>query len=297
MIGFLAGILVNGLADALPYYRQPRLPFYPPDGERRPPLAWSGLLAFLTGQRESAQPAPPPDMVTDLEAHPPTREPLPVEVENADERAELPSPPRPRRLSWRHPIVEIVMAMAFGFLVLNWPGHERIPVWMLYISILALITIIDLEHFLILVPVIVPACLIAIFLAFVFPEADRETSDYLLGGAIGLVFFLIMFWGGGIFSGFVAAARGEALEEVAFGFGDVMLATLCGLMIGWQAFIFAMLITVFAGAAGAIIYLIGRMFSHNSYDLFTPLPYGPYIVLGTIIMMLWRDDIRQLLGG
>lgn len=259
--GFLAGVIINTLADSMPRSRTSPMPFYPPSGPSRPPIAWSGTIAFLTGHHT---------------------------LEDGEQQLKLP---------WRHPIVEISMAAIFGFLVLNWPGHERTLVWMVYLAILMLITIIDIEHYLILFPVIIPGCLLAIAIAFVFPAEDRQTSDYLIGGLVGGGIFLLMFWGGGLFSGLVAAARGEALEEVAFGFGDVMLATLCGFMIGWQAFIFALIITVFSGAAGAIIYIIARMIVSREYDFFTPLPYGPYIVLGTVVMLLWRDDVRQFLIG
>ncbi len=262
-VGFTAGIAINALADSLPRSRTSRKPFYPPNGPDRPTIAWSGTIAFLTGHRTS-----PP-------------------LEDGDTL----------KLPWRHPIVEIAMALIFGFLVVNWPNHQRLLVWMIYLAILMLVTIIDIEHYLILFPVIIPGCLIAIAVAIIFPAEDRRTIDYVIGGLMGGGIFLLMFWGGGIFSGLVSAARGEELEEIAFGFGDVMLATLCGLMIGWQAFIFAMVITVFSGAAGAIIYIIVRMLVSREYDFFTPLPYGPYIVLGTVVMMLWRDDVRQFLIG
>jgi leader peptidase (prepilin peptidase)/N-methyltransferase len=81
---------------------------------------------------------------------------------------------------------------------------------------------------------------------------------------------------------------------VAFGYGDVMLAALCGLIVGWQALIFAMFITVFLGALGALVYLVGRGLT-GRYDMFTPLPYGPYIVIGTWIMLLFSDQVRTLL--
>ena len=257
VVGFLAGVLVNVLSDSMPQYRTPQLPQYP-DGSPRPVSAWSGLFAFLLGERENEAGS---------------------------------------RLSWRQPIVEVFMGLFFGFIVLNWPDHERVVIWMIYITILMVVAVIDIEHYLILFPVIIPACIFALIVAVVFPESDRKTLDYLIGAVFGGGIFLVMFWGGAFFSSAVASARGEKLEEVAFGFGDVMLATLCGLMIGWQAFIFALMITIFAGAAGAILYLSLRLVWKRQYDMFTALPYGPYIVLGTVVMMLWREEIRAMLGG
>ncbi len=82
---------------------------------------------------------------------------------------------------------------------------------------------------------------------------------------------------------------------IAFGFGDVMLGTLSALMLGWRAFIFAALITVFAGAVGALVYLIGLQVVRRRYKWFTPLPYGPYIVIGTLIMLLFREEVQDIL--
>lgn len=256
-VGFLAGILVNALSDSMPHERSPKLPHYP-DGSPRPISTWSGTLAFLLGEREN------------------------------DEGS---------RLSWRHPIVEVFMGLFFGFIVMNWSNHERTIIWMIYITILMVVAVIDIEHYLILFPVIIPSCIIALIIAVIFPESDRKTVDYLIGAAFGGGVFLLLFWGGVFFSSVVASARGEKLEEVAFGFGDVILATLCGLMIGWQAFIFALLITVFAGAAGAMLYMVLRLVWKQQYSMFTALPYGPYIVFGTVVMMLWREEIKTLLGG
>jgi prepilin signal peptidase PulO-like enzyme (type II secretory pathway) len=93
----------------------------------------------------------------------------------------------------------------------------------------------------------------------------------------------------------MSAMRGEEIGEVAFGFGDVMLGMLSGLLLGWQAFLFGFMITLFLGAAGAVLYLLSRLVTRTGYAMFTALPYGPYIVLGTVIMMLWREEVRAFL--
>ena len=84
---------------------------------------------------------------------------------------------------------------------------------------------------------------------------------------------------------------------IGVGAFSVGLATLAGLLLGWQALIFAIFITVFAGAAGAIGFLLIRLILRGKYELFTALPYGQYIVFGTLIMMIWREPIRAILQG
>lgn len=262
--GLLVGGVLNALADDLPTPARVRLPHYP-DGSPRPLKAWLGLTAFVLGKREgpSADPADP-----------------------ADEAS--PSPLRPNRLSWRHPLLELATGLAFAGLTLAFAGEPALWAWYVYVAILLLITVIDIEHRLILFAIILPSCVFAVVVAAIAPADGRTFGEYLLGGVVGFLLFFAMFLGG------VAFSTLTRNEEIAFGFGDVMLATLSGLMLGWRGFIFAALITVFAGAVGAVLYMAGRAVI-GRYRRFTPLPYGPYIVLGTLVMLLFREEVQDLL--
>ena len=260
LAGLLVGGLINLLADDLPYTNQVRRAHYPDDFVR-PPLAWLGLAAFLTGKRSS---------------------------------------PEGAKLAWRHPLTEIVTAMLFVYIatIYSFTGHALF--WMGNIAILVLITVIDLEHRLILFVVIIPACIYVLIGDVVFGTqiSDKISfTDYLIGGLMGFLIFFVIYGGGILFSRIMARIRGEKLEEVAFGYGDVMLATLSGFMLGWQALIFAIFIAVFAGFVGSLIYLVARLVVKGKYELFTALPYGQYIVFGTIVMMLWRTPVINYLQG
>jgi leader peptidase (prepilin peptidase)/N-methyltransferase len=197
------------------------------------------------------------------------------------------------RLSLRHPLVELWLMAIYAYVALTYPITLRSVFWMGNIAILTLITVIDLEERLILFVVIIPAWIFALIGSALTGQVAFQ--DYLIGGVGGFIFFFVMYLGGILFSAIVAGSRGEALDEVAFGYGDVMLATLAGFLLGWQALIFAVFITVFAGAAGAIGFLVIRLLVRGKYELFTALPYGQYIVFGTLIMMLWREPIRSFM--
>ncbi len=263
--GLLVGGVLNVLADDLPVRAHIRPPHYP-DGSPRPLKAWLGLSAFALGEREGPPAAP---------ANP------------ADEAVS--SPPRRNRLSWRHPLLELMTGLAFAGMTLAFADESALWAWYVYVAILLLIAVIDLEHRLILFAVILPACVFALVVAAITPAEGRTLSEHLLGGVVGFLLFFAMFLGGVAFSTLTRSG------EVAFGFGDVMLATLSGLMLGWRAFIFAALIAVFAGAVGAVLYMAGRAIIGRRYRRFTPLPYGPYIVLGTLVMLLFREEVQNLL--
>lgn len=298
VLGLLAGGVVNALADDLPAHRDPSLPHYP-DGTPRPPSAWLGLMAFLTGQREApSDPVPAPEA-----ARPPVSDeaggaqpdsvPEQSEVVEAwwEEGWKPQEPPKSRRLSWRHPLVEVLLALGFVAVTLGFGGETNLPVWLVWLAVMLLITVIDIEHHLILFSVIIPSSALALVVAAVSPEQGRPFIDFVVGGLVGFFLFYLMFLGGGLFS----AAVGS--DEVAFGFGDVLLATLSGLILGWQAFIFATMITVFVGAAGALLYVAARAVVSGDSKWFMAVPYGPYIVIGTLVMLLFSDEVKTLLQG
>ncbi|MCL4236674.1 MAG: A24 family peptidase [Anaerolineae bacterium] len=262
--GLLVGGVLNVLADDLPARARIRPPRYP-DGSQRPLRAWLGLSAFALGMREG-----------------------PSEASANPAGEGLAAAPRPERLGWRHPLLELTTGLAFAGLTLAFADEPALWAWYVYVAILLLITVIDIEHRLILFAVILPSCAFAVVVAAISPAEGRALSEYLLGGVAGFLLFFAMFLGG------VAFSTLTRNEEVAFGFGDVMLATLSGLMLGWRGFIFAALITVFAGAVGAVLYMAGRAII-GRYRRFTPLPYGPYIVLGTLVMLLFREEVQRLL--
>jgi len=257
-LGVLFGALINALADDLPYTFRIGLPHYP-DGERRSLLAWTGIGAFVTGSRASSSGAV---------------------------------------LTWRHPLTEITMAILFAYIAAYYPPSARSIWWWGHIVFLVLITVIDLEHRLILFVVIIPACLWAILgAALAAPLINTRVvfADYLIGGGAGFLTFSLLYLGGIAFNRSISKARGIQIEETAFGYGDVLLALLSGLILGWQALIFALVIAIFAGGAGALIYLTFRAFVQQDYEMFTALPYGQYIVFGTLIMLLWRAPVVNLL--
>ena len=298
ILGLIIGGIVNALADDLPLRRSPRLPRYVPmskkmavhfypteenpepsvdvqeDDEKRSFIAWLGITAFLFGKRESSDGTV--------------------------------------KLNWRYPIVEIftafLMVLAVGA-IQNDPdvGIIQATYWLIYMGIFSLIIVIDIEHKLILFVVIVPSSLLAISDAFLTEISDNvnlvmqnpQIVDSLAGGAIGFIVFFIMYNGGFLFTYVMGILRGQKIEEIAFGYGDVMMAMLSGLILGWQPLLVAMFITVFLGAFGAIIYIASRTFLGEKYSAYTALPYGPYIVIGTLIMLLYRSQISEILldGG
>lgn len=279
IIGIIAGGIVNTLADDFPYRRNPGLPTYP-DGTPRPLLAWLGITAFLFGLR-----TPSDNNLSD--------------EQKAKHARYYEGEPK---LSWRYPITEIVTAILMVATYINLSGEAQgnmlqMVIWLIYIALFMLINVIDLEHKLIMFVYMIPAALLAILDALLLPNPGPTLQASLVGGALGFVIFYIFYQGGYLFTYIMGRARGQKIDTVAFGFGDVMMITLSGLILGFQGVIFVMFISVFLGSLGAIIYLGVRVLVAGRYNLFTAIPYGPYIVIATIMVLLFNEQVRFLLLG
>jgi len=95
-------------------------------------------------------------------------------------------------------------------------------------------------------------------------------SMILAAVIVGLLFFAIWF-----------VTRGAGL-----GFGDVKLAPVLTLLVGWPAIIIALFGAVFSGAfIGSVLLITGK---HKPKQ---PIPFGPFLLFGTIIALIWGDVI------
>lgn len=293
--GIFAGGLVNALADELPYrtflrsqieppedateeelaeyaefnallaQRNKRgyVPAYP-DGTLRPWQAWLGLSAFALGLRAPKNPRP--DRVRER----PYRE--------------------AKTLSWRHPLTEIMTAVFFVLVVTATIDNMNTAQYILnfvYMVFFALIIVIDIEHKLILFVVMIPAIIIALLDAYFVSPPLPAFTDALIGAALGFGAFFSIYLLGFVFRWYMNTFRGRNITTVAFGYGDVVMLTFTGAMVGTLYTLVAIVITIFLGAIGAVVFLVAQRLIRGEGSMMTALPYGPYIVLATLIMQLY----------
>ncbi|MBN1639769.1 MAG: prepilin peptidase [Anaerolineae bacterium] len=260
LAGVLAGIAINVLGDALPRARRIQVPRCAGCDAPRHPLAWSGIIALVTRHSRCPQC-------------------------NA-------------RLSSRHLIVELIAPLLF---LACWEqtGTTRVTLFrILYVAILILIAVTDIEHRLIPHVVSLPGIALAIAGAYLSPAFDSPKRA-LLGGAIGLAAALVLFAFGALFASCVARVRGEPLPGPALGFGDVTLSAFLGLILGAPDIIFALVIGILAGFLGAVAYLVGGRALGRQHALFgTFLPYGPFLIFGGAVMLFFGEAFMAwYIGG
>lgn len=195
----------------------------------------------------------------------------------------------------RHWIVEVVTGLSWAW-AWQWAGGmvgRALPA-MLILSVFILIIVIDVEHRLILWNVIWPSALLILVLNGLSPERGWEKT--LQGGlaGYGIVWGVYKLAEG--YAWLVGRLRGEPLTEVAFGGGDVNLAGVLGLTVGWTGIVLSLIITVFAGGLFSAIFMIVQTL-RRKYNPHTPLPYAPFLIFGAIIIYFFGAHIKTWAAG
>lgn len=187
---------------------------------------------------------------------------------------------RPR--GWRAYLTQAILFAASIYLWIK-PPH-KLDFWLAYILLiyLAVVFVIDVEHRLILHPVSLAGALLGLGIGIHL----YGLSTTLIGGAVGFGSMLALYYFGEAFARYMSKRRGETIDEVALGFGDVNLAGIIGLLLGWPLIIFGLLFAILVGGAFSLLYII-VMKIRNRYHAFSAIPYAPFLIL-SVIYALFR---------
>lgn len=161
--------------------------------------------------------------------------------------------------------------------------------------IFLLIAVIDIEHRLVLWRVVWISAIVLLLLGGLSP--DRGWQKTLVGGLAGYGLVFVMFLFGQAYMWVVARRRGQPLEEIAFGGGDVNLAGLVGLAVGWSGVLLAVVIGIFTAGMFSLG-LLAMQLLRGRYNPHTPFAYGPFLVLGGMAVYLYgRSIVTWWLGS
>ena len=252
LLGLILGALINLLADSLPRSRRPEMARCPSCGGPRPLAEWSALASLWLGRGQCAYCG--------------------------------------AGRSYRSYVVEVMAAAGAAGWWLARPEPWPLATGLLAGFVFLLIGVIDLEHRLILHIVSVPAAVLLGSLRALDPNQGPVKT--LIGGAVGFGILLMMYLLGLVFSRVVSARRGRPIDEVAFGFGDVMLGGVLGLTVGWPGIVVA----VFLGILAAGVFSLGLVLVHlarGRYSAFLAIPYGPFLLLGAAIVLYGGREAFQ----
>jgi prepilin signal peptidase PulO-like enzyme (type II secretory pathway) len=146
---------------------------------------------------------------------------------------------------------------------------------------LGVVLVIDIQHRLILTE----TSLLGMALCFVYGYFLNGILGTAFGGLGGFGIMLAFYLLGKLFSFIVGKLRHKKINEVAFGFGDIMLGGVLGLLTGWPAVIGIILIAILTFGAFSIVYLLVLVLTKRYKSFATALPFAPFMILGALIML------------
>jgi leader peptidase (prepilin peptidase)/N-methyltransferase len=153
-----------------------------------------------------------------------------------------------------------------------------------------LVVVIDVEHRLILHPV----SLVGVVIGGVIGSWMHGLVPTFVGGLVGFGLMYLLYKFGEVFTRVSSRLRGEPIDEVALGFGDVNLSGILGLLLGWPVILLGLILAILAGGLYSLFYLIFSA-ALGRYRSFEAMPYAPYLILAAALLLYFPGTARAIL--
>lgn len=188
-----------------------------------------------------------------------------------------------------HPVLELASGLLLAAAYLNYGLTGPGAVAALFGLIMLLIFAYDLRHQIIPNVIVVPAIALALIVllfqfvlfsnhvAWQLTPASADPESYLLAGGILGLFFLAL----------SAVSKGTWI-----GGGDLKLAALIGLTVGWPAALVAVLLAYLVGTLYAVVLLVTKQAT-----LKTSIAFGPMLVIGYFVAAFYGGAVVNWYQG
>jgi leader peptidase (prepilin peptidase)/N-methyltransferase len=179
------------------------------------------------------------------------------------------------RISARYPLTELAVAALFvATALVHWGDLAEIAIDWVFVTMLAVVTLTDLEQRIIPNAVLLTGAVLCVAIATLTDPGGLPERAIAAVAAGGVLFLVVLAYPKGM------------------GLGDVKLTATMGLFLG-RAVGPAVLIALLAGSLVGLA-LIAR---HGSQARKMAIPFGPFLALGGAIAMLAGDQLIDLYLG
>ena len=184
-------------------------------------------------------------------------------------------------ISFQYTLVEFLSLISF----LSIYYLYGISLTTLLLIILAIIFIIiffiDLKHFIIPNSLTFPLMVLGFIKSF-YPNLNSLFPNYinsLIGGLLGygIIWSIIFFYK-------------QVRKKEGMGLGDAKLFAVIGFWFGWISIPFV----IFLSSIIALLSVIPDLIK-NSKKMTTQIPFGPYIIIGTLVYLLFENNFRSII--
>ena len=185
-------------------------------------------------------------------------------------------------ISFQYFLVELIAGLSFIY-IYHFFGFSITSVLLATLIIFFIIIFfIDLKHYIIPNELTFPLMAIGFLKSFVPNLNQTIFPNYinsLIGGIIGygIIWLIILLYK-------------KIRNKDGMGLGDAKLLAVIGFWFGWISIPFV----IFLSSAIALIIVIPDLLK-KSKKLSSQIPFGPYIIIATLIFIVFRDDFLNLL--
>jgi leader peptidase (prepilin peptidase)/N-methyltransferase len=179
-------------------------------------------------------------------------------------------------ISARYPLVEALTAALFVGAAWRLGARAELADFCVFFAFLVALSGIDLDHHILPSRIIYPAAgasLVLLALASGVDHNWHRYQDAVIGGALALAALFVIH---------VAVPRG-------MGFGDVRLAGLLGLNLGWLG-LAHVAVGLFAGFLFGAVVGVGLM-AVGAASRKSRIPFGPFLAAGAVVGVLWGTTV------
>ena len=181
------------------------------------------------------------------------------------------------KISWRYPLVELITAILSLVLFLKFGTTLIFLTFFIFVSVLIVITFIDLDHQ--TIPDVLTLPGIPIFFLLAIFVVKISWHEALIGILIG---------GGVLFA--IAFVYELITKREGMGGGDIKLLAMIGGFLGWKSLIFILLFSSFSGAIVGITAMIIK-----KQDMKYAVPFGPFLSAAAVAYLFWGDAFMRVL--
>lgn len=189
------------------------------------------------------------------------------------------------RISLHYPILEAAMGMiGVGLFVKYGPTWDFLAAGT-FITIMLLVAVIDWRHLVIPNDVVVTGLICGISL-ILFSET-QGLLESIIASLLAIEVLLSVLLIGNL-----------VLRKECMGMGDVKLAGVIGLFVGFQGFLVSLWLAAIVALLYASIRSSKNRTSRSHFSLSSePLPFGSFLALVSSGVLVWRSEIEALITG
>jgi leader peptidase (prepilin peptidase)/N-methyltransferase len=189
-------------------------------------------------------------------------------------------------------IVEIFFVIASVLMSAFPPIGVGYWLGMVVLAYFGVVVVIDLEYRLIMHPVSIVGAVLGLLVG----TLRVGFVDCLIGGVVGFGIMWLIYQLGVLIIKLVNRRRGAPVDDVALGFGDVNLSGVLGLMLGFPLILVGLVVAVLVGGLVSLVYILVMVVTKR-YQAFAALPYGPFLVIGAVLLVYFQNLVLMVVGG